>query len=435
MTVFSAMDERPFIEAALRSIDLVFLELPPERAIPEGLMILGENIGAMATAVLAGQAGTASLNPESSWKSDAAPEQIFTMIDGCVRRETAALSDGRTARVFGLHELPGCLLLLVTLPTPEPASAFLAAVLPQMRLAVAEPVLVHCALSISATRSRLLAQQAKARAADEAQAARRIGDLLLARVGHEFRTPLVALAGISTVLEERGATMTPERRQAAYQLLRQNGERLSALVDKLMNVARIRAGRRPTVAAAVDFDAVLKTGETAMAGLLAGKSISFVAVRKTALPAAFRSDQAAILEILDNLLGNAAKFTAAGRIELAVQEVLPGTVARHSTADPGSHAGKPATASGAAATPVRVAFSVSDTGIGMDPALLGALDQPFHESRTGLSGETGSGLGLAIASGLVEQLGGVLDIRSAETGGTIISFTLPSLDSGASTPC
>jgi signal transduction histidine kinase len=444
------MDERPFMDAALRSIDLVFLELAPGQAIHEGLMILGENIGAHATAILVRHAGSATLILETTWTAAAVPVDIFSTIGDEILRQITAAANLTPTQAFRMDTGTAQPLLLVPLLSQDGGSAFLAAILPEDRMVLAEPVMLHCALSVSAIRTRIHAEQARRQAADEAMAARRVSDLLLARVGHEFRTPLVALVGISTLLDERGSSMTVERRQAAYQLIRKNGERLSALVDKLMNVARIRAGRRPLSHAPLDFNAIISTAETTMAGLLASKDVSFIAHIDNTLPADFSSDQAAILEVLDNLLGNAAKFTAHGQIALTM-EAVPGNplsapaemvtacgdvpeTRRVSAGAIIAPKGTANTTNGVAPGTRYITFTVRDSGIGMDPGLLADLNQPFHASRLGLTGETGSGLGLATATALVEQLGGVMSISAAESGGTSISFTLPSMNSGQTCP-
>jgi len=268
---------------------------------------------------------------------------------------------------------------------------------------IAEPALAHCALSVSALRSRLRVQEEYRRAAEEAEAARRTTDLLLARVGHAFRTPLVALAGIAELLEQRGQGMAVERWQEAYRLIRQNGERLSALVDKLITVARIRAGRRPLTCTPLDFDAIAETAAFSLAGLLAGRPVDYHIHRAPDLPEHLVSDQEAILEILDNLLGNAAKFTKEGRVSLAIMPESPS----------------------------RVVFAVRDTGIGIDGSILAAMREPFHTTSTGQGGERGSGLGLAIVAGLTEQLGASLTFLPLEDGGTEVRCVIPDIGRGA----
>ena len=403
-------EDRPsLLEAAAKAANLVLLELDFARGSREGLMILGESMGASRLALYSADEALASFHPLTTWPEGGAG--AWSGIEGSAAVELA-LSLAESASVDGSSG-PAALIFpsaataqgeeewrqLIPLPASGKAVGFLAASFALRPSGLVEGILASFALSLSASRTKAEAEKALARAFAEEAAARRASTLLFARASHELRTPLVALDGITALLEEKADTMDPLRRKEAIGFVRQGGKRLMRLVENLLALTRIDAGLRRPEARPVDFAQLARSSESLMAGLLASKGVSFSVRLASGLPEPFASDSGAIEEVLENLLGNAAKFTASGSIELAVEPAGGGLVS----------------------------FTVRDEGIGMDAVALASFREPFHGSGTGLGGERGSGLGLSIVAGLARLLGGEVFLDSEQGKGSTARLVIPPL--------
>ena len=367
-------------------------------------MILGEALGAVGlTLYEAEEAGTA-YRPLTTWPEEGTG--LWGVAGGAAAAElSAALAerafvDAPEGLASGLFPAGmGIRRLLVPLRASGRLVGFIAAAFPFERTGQAESALASYTLSLAAAWAKSRAEKALARAVAEEAAARRAGTLLLARAGHELRTPLVALDGIAALLEERGEAMDPQRRAEAVRHIRQGGKRLMRLVEEILALTRMDAGLRSLEARPLDFAQIARASEALMAGLLARKEVAFAAVIAGGLPEGFASDLEAVTEILENLLGNAAKYSSRGSIGLRIE---PG-------------AGD------------SVSFTVSDEGAGMDAESLASFSKPFHATRAGLSGERGSGLGLAIVANLSRLLGGRFVIDSEKGRGTTARLVIPPL--------
>ena len=401
--------DRLRLETATRAADLALLELDFARGSQEGLMILGEALETTALSVYeSGEAGT-SFHPLLSWSPGDAlngttavwdnvagspAAEIHAMLAG---RSTVHVHQARARELFPADSGPG--LVLVPLQASGRLVGFLAAAFSAEVSGYREGALASFALSLSAAMAKSRAEKATLKAVAEEDAARRASALLLARVGHELRTPLVALDGIASLLEEKGETMDPERRKEALRYIREGGKRLLRLVEEVLALSRIDAGLRRIDPRPLDFTLIAGHAEHLMAGLLAGKPVTFRARLAPELPAAFIGDEEGIEEILDNLLGNAAKYSASGSIELEIRPAGDG----------------------------RLSFTLRDEGVGMDETALARISEPFHATKAGLSGERGSGLGLSIVTSLARLLGGEFSLESEKGKGTTARLVIPRL--------
>jgi PAS domain S-box-containing protein len=254
-------------------------------------------------------------------------------------------------------------------------------------------------------RNEKMLEQAESmrQARDAAEQASRAKSDFLSNVSHEIRTPLSALLGFNELLADH-----PFLRQGPSEIeeylckMREHGQLLLALVDDLLDVARIEAGklrleREPCSLPQIFADVVesLRTGAEA-------KQLKLESVLAGGTPELIATDRLRLQQILVNLIGNAIKFTDRGGIRLT----------GHITPRPGAE--------------VALVIEIDDTGIGMTSEEMSDLFQPFYRVRPALrDGPRGTGLGLAICQRLARQLGGDVTVRSTPSVGSTFTLTVP----------
>ncbi len=250
------------------------------------------------------------------------------------------------------------------------------------------------------------ARLAKA-AAEEADAAK---SSFLSTVSHELRTPLTSVLGFAKIirrrLEERLFPLIAEDdrkvQQAKQQVLENlgvvvsEGERLTKLIDDVLDLAKIEAGKFTWNMASVSIEDVIERATAATASLFEAKRLRLERLVQPGLPT-ITGDQDRLIQVVINLISNAVKFTDQGTIECAARLVDGELV-----------------------------VSVIDSGIGIAPA-----DQPKVFEKFKQVGDTltdkpkGTGLGLPICKEIVEYHGGRIWVESAPGHGSVFSFTLP----------
>lgn len=239
---------------------------------------------------------------------------------------------------------------------------------------------------------------ALAQARDVAEAANRAKDDFLAVLSHELRTPLMpALAAVSDL--QASPTADPVRLRDELEVIRRNIELEARLVDDLLDVTRISHGKLQIHAMPLDLHSTLNHALTIAGPMLREKSITVVS--ELAAPENYvRGDAARLAQVFSNLLTNAAKFTPKG-----------GYVSVSSRNEGGL-----------------IKVAVSDTGIGIDPAVLPRVFEAFHQGGTATRQFGGLGLGLSVAKSLVEAHGGQIQARSAGPGqGATFVVSLPAV--------
>jgi two-component system cell cycle sensor histidine kinase PleC len=235
-------------------------------------------------------------------------------------------------------------------------------------------------------------------ARERAEAASRAKSEFLANMSHKLRTPLNAILGFSEMIYStaRGANVAQSAEYA--KLVHQSGNHLLALVNDILDLARIEAG--PIVLHETDMDLARLIDSTVrlMAGRAGSAGLTLITDVAGALPL-LRADERALRQILINLLSNALKFTPAGGELVSFARVS-------NTAD--------------------VVFGVRDTGIGIDPGDQLRVFQSFGQGRHDVAiADKGTGLGLMIVKGLTEAHGGRVQLESQPGEGTCVTITLP----------
>ena len=217
----------------------------------------------------------------------------------------------------------------------------------------------------------------------------------LGLVSHELRTPLTSITGSAVALLDQSAALDPAEMREFFRIIFEQAGHMRGLIADLLDAGRIDTG---TLSVSPEPSAVADLVEGARSAFLTGDAGRAVAVDlEDGLPPVL-ADRRRVVQVLNNLLANAARHTA------------PSSVIRVAAVRDGQE----------------VAVSVADDGAGVAPELLPRL---FLKHAGGGSGEAGRGLGLAICKGLVEAHGG--RIRAASDGpgtGTTITFTLPAAD-------
>ena len=273
--------------------------------------------------------------------------------------------------------------------------------------------LLHFRGSLSATRSRLehlaavdrerkAAEAAREAALTEAVGLARQRSNFLAQMSHELRTPLNAIIGYAQLLK-RDRHLLNDRQATGLATIHESGQHLLTLINDILDLARVEAGRMVLYPAAVHLGTFLQVVVDIMRVKAEEKGLAFEYALAPDLPAAVTIDETRLRQVLFNLLGNAVKFTDRGTVSLRVLRV-PSSVG-----DEGC---------------VRLRFDVADTGIGMSAQQLGRLFHPFEQVADVPRRAGGTGLGLAISQQLVRLMGGNIDVVSEPGKGSTFWFEL-----------
>lgn len=232
-----------------------------------------------------------------------------------------------------------------------------------------------------------------------AESANQLKSDFLASMSHELRTPLNGVIGYAELLVELADD--DERRQYA-QVIRDSGDHLLTLLNSILDMARLEAGKMPIVAGPVRVDELVSQACAIHRPVAEAKGLVLDCQAPGALTA--HADRTRVLQVLNNLLHNALKFTDAGRVALRVR--VEGE---------------------------RCVFEVSDTGCGIDPAQHAAIFERFRQADDfETRSQGGAGLGLALCRELIELMGGRIWLDSAPGQGAAFSFSLPLEREGAS---
>lgn len=261
-------------------------------------------------------------------------------------------------------------------------------------------------------------------ALEKAQEADRLKGQFLAAISHELRTPLNAIIGFSTVmLDELDGPISALQRED-LKTINRNGRFLLHLINELLDLARIDAGRIELDLQPLDVRALVDDVAETVQGLLHHKDIMLRVSLPPRLPRA-RADSGKIRQILLNLLSNAVKFTNEGTITITAQCVAVAGESAESRQTLDTSAGLPyIVRDGRRLTPY-IAISVRDTGIGIAPEDLPLIFEEFRQVHNRHGQQRGSGLGLAICRRLIEAHGGRIWVESTPGQGSVFTCTIP----------
>jgi signal transduction histidine kinase/CheY-like chemotaxis protein len=223
----------------------------------------------------------------------------------------------------------------------------------------------------------------------------------LANMSHELRTPLNAILGFTQIMQ-RDAHRTIEKSHLDHlRIISRSGEHLLSLINDVLDMSKIEAGRIELNPHSFDLGRLLDTTHEMLKLKATTKGLELLFEQHSNVPLHIRTDEKKLRQVLINLLNNAIKFTADGRVTLRVK-------ANTETEDAIHH----------------LIFEIEDTGMGIASEELDTLFDPFTQTASGRKSEEGTGLGLSIGRKFVQLMGGNLIVSSQLGTGTVFRFNI-----------
>lgn len=224
----------------------------------------------------------------------------------------------------------------------------------------------------------------------------------LANMSHEIRTPLNALMGFSEMLV-RSDIDSETKKELSANIIR-NGKQLTRLVDDILDLSKIEAGKLLIVKKKTDIIEVVREIQSIMKLRIVGDRVHFQVEIEGKIPQFIEVDPIRLKQILSNLIGNSIKFTEKGLVRLRISYVIDESTQKS-----------------------RMVFRVEDTGRGMEKEFRSKLFLPFSQAdSTSTRVYGGTGLGLAISKRLANEMGGDLNLVFSERDiGSIFELKIP----------
>ena len=220
----------------------------------------------------------------------------------------------------------------------------------------------------------------------------------LSRMSHEIRTPMNAISGMTTIA--KSVVTDPEKTLDCLEKIESSNVYLLNLVNDILDMSRIESGKLELSYEALDLNALLYRLESLFLAQAQEKGLTLRLEDCRSGNRLLRADSLRLNQVLVNIIGNAIKFTDKGGVTIRVEELEaePRAILR---------------------------FCVTDTGIGIEPAALSRIFNPFEQAEASTATRRGgTGLGLSISYRLVQMMGGILEVRSEVNQGSSFFFTL-----------
>ncbi|MGB5594613.1 MAG: PAS domain S-box protein, partial [Crocosphaera sp.] len=247
---------------------------------------------------------------------------------------------------------------------------------------------------------RKQAEEALKKAKEEADAANRAKSEFLASMSHELRTPLNAILGFTQVMQ-RDQTLKEEHQQN-LDIIGRSGEHLLELINDILEMTKIEAGRTTFNQSQFDLYRLLDNLESMLHLKTEDKQLQLIFERTPEVPQYIQTDEGKLRQVIINLLGNAIKFTQEGGVILRIK----------------ADNKKSKTPS------IILTFEIEDTGPGIAPEEVEQLFEAFGQTETGRNSNEGTGLGLPISRKFVQLMGGEITVSSVLGQGSLFTFTI-----------
>ncbi|HAJ62390.1 MAG TPA: hypothetical protein DCP31_26685 [Cyanobacteria bacterium UBA8543] len=240
-------------------------------------------------------------------------------------------------------------------------------------------------------------------AAYAADAANRTKSQFLANMSHELRTPLNAILGFSQLINKR-PNLTSEDKENLKIIIR-SGEHLLTLINQVLDLSKIEAGRTILNETAFDLYRLLDDLENMFQLKANNQKLQLIFDCSDDVPQYVQTDEIKLRQVLINLLSNAIKFTKQGSVFLKVK-----------------NATKQQTTNNKQQTTIH--FEIEDTGVGIASEELESIFEAFVQAKTGKESQEGTGLGLSISRKFVELMGGQITVSSVVDKGSTFKFDI-----------
>ncbi|MEI7457446.1 MAG: ATP-binding protein [Nitrosomonadales bacterium] len=234
-------------------------------------------------------------------------------------------------------------------------------------------------------------------ARDAAEAANRAKSIFLSSMSHELRTPLNAILGFSGLMCRD--EMLSKAQRENLDIINRSGEHLLSLINDVLEVAKIEAGRVQVEREPVDLGALLRDVNDMMALRASEKGLQLLVDQSSEFPRYIMGDEARLRQVLINLVGNAVKFTSHGGITIRFG-IKPMVL------------------------PERLLIEIEDSGIGINPEDQQRIFEPFVQVGEP-STQKGTGLGLTLTRQFIQMMGGEISLESQAGRGSIFRVELP----------
>ncbi|MCK7578923.1 MAG: ATP-binding protein [Chromatiales bacterium] len=232
----------------------------------------------------------------------------------------------------------------------------------------------------------------------------------LANMGHELRTPMNALIGLSSLLLDGTEAMTPHQRDYLLKI-HESAAALSSLLNDILDYSQVEGGDLRLESKPLNLDNILDRVQQLYGPCAEGKGLTLFMQRAPDVPPVLAGDPLRLQQMLDHLVDNAIEFTERGHVRVRV-ELMAGP--------------EQAVSKATVSESFVLKFSVEDTGIGLTPEQCRALFTPFQQGDMSASRvHGGTGLGLSLSRRLVELMGGEIGVESRLGEGSCFWFTVP----------
>jgi two-component system sensor histidine kinase/response regulator len=261
-------------------------------------------------------------------------------------------------------------------------------------------------------------------AKEAAEAANHAKSEFLANMSHELRTPLNGILGYTQILK-REMSLT-EQQQNVIDIIHRSGEHLLLLINDILDLSKIEAGKIELELAEFSLPAFLRTLVEMTRIRTEQKSISFLYEKNSDLPQVVYGDEKRLRQILLNLLGNAVKFTEQGSVTLRISSQQSAVTSQQSAVGSEQRVsldGKVNTANCQLST-ANFLFEVEDTGIGIPSDKIQEIFEPFQQVGEQRFQIEGTGLGLTISQRIARMMGSEIHVKSIPGKGSTFWFEL-----------
>ncbi|WP_198525075.1 response regulator [Kamptonema formosum] len=270
-----------------------------------------------------------------------------------------------------------------------------------------------------------------AAAKEAAEAASTAKSQFLANMSHELRTPLNAILGFTQVMSA-DKSLSPKNQQQ-LKIINGAGSHLLELINDILEMSKIEAGKSPLHESSFDLIALLDSLKQMLQLKAEAKGLQLSFETDKNLPQFVRSDEGKLRQVLINILGNAIKFTQEGSVTLRVRVGDSAWGVGHQASDteqnnqfsiPNPKSPMPRAQCPAPNAPRPIIFEVSDTGPGIALEEMDKLFESFAQTETGWKSQQGTGLGLPISRKFVRLMGGDIAASSAVSRGSTFTFDI-----------